>query len=180
MSQLKANTRRATRRLLCVATVALLAAVTLGEGTASAWQYSAASGSPGVVTRTPVISALDQQGLRFLGDTGPVVGRSPATNGTQNVTVVYSFQRWTGSGWVQHAQQMVYATLGSGQSTVRTPYMNMVPTSILGYSRVVIGIHWAVPGRNLGGSVIEPQQGDHRCVTRARYCSVGPGWIFIG
>lgn len=185
-------TRHTTARVL--ATLALTL-VTLATGVlttaapADAWMRIGQKGRPGkVVVGQPM--AIDEYDgyvmyLTWRSQRGPLVYRSPATRGPQNVLGSYVVQEWTPSfGWTNTTTQTTRVfRIPAGQSAVRLPELYRAPTTQRGYFRVAYVFAWsnARTGRSLGQTVALPNLStDHRCVTSFRACETGPGWIRTG
>lgn len=171
---------------------ALVATLVAGNaGTAQAWTYSLAQGSAGSVS-LPTINVSDT--YLYAGGTyvatltidstiGPLVYRSPATTGAQDVVAVYSLERWNGAAWTTQAQGTASARIGAGYGSVRMPRASFMPTSGKGIYRVTWAFAWKVPGAsaNLGGGVLTANStSDFACITPLRPCRVSAGYVQAG
>jgi hypothetical protein len=112
--------------------------------------------------------------------TGPVVYRSPATTGTQNIAVGYQLYRWNGSSWVLQNTRIYHRTLSAGYSWIQMPRPDFLPNSG-GYFRVVTGVSWAnSSGQNLGSKTLDyNQSGDYRCNTRFTSSCSSSDWVYL-
>ncbi len=176
------------RRVLVVLAAVVGMGVTL-VGTApaaSAWQYDASAGRPGAVTATAQVNVArlnvgGVQRITLFGNTGPTVSRSAGSAGAQDVSILYSVQRWTGSQWVQVTRQFNAVRIGSAVQRVTLPALYVIPTSGVGYYRVVEVFQWNVAGTSqvLGNTTIVPNYAsDHACLYRP--CATSPGYVWAG
>jgi hypothetical protein len=178
--------RRFVRRVVALVMPAVLA---LGFAGTAAPPASAVTwtnyGSNGVAYTYP--TAVGQYVTKFrngfsttmtgVSVPGMILGRSPASAGTQMVTYNIAVEQYYGGRWVQ------VATDGSG--TFKSPFSTAriaMPTYYIqlgqsGYYRVAVGISWFDANhRWLGGRVYYLNAAsDYRCSIAA--CQVGPGWI---
>lgn len=168
-----------TTRRLVTKTLALLALVfttlVVSPTAASAYEHTAIQGRPGAALPYQVLgthlqtpcggpyTGCFQPGLIIQGAT---VYRSPATTGTQYVTVRYLVQRWNpGFGWAAETSQDFSATMGAGYGSVRTQAWTVPTTG--GYKSVQYAITWRdAYGRLLGQSVVNFNGNDYGCATR--------------
>lgn len=182
------KTRRLASKVLALLAL-VVATVVLSPTSASAYQHSAVLGRPGSVLPYQVLgthlqaacggpyTSCFQPGLIIQGAT---VYRSPASTGTQYVTVRYLVQRWIpGFGWAVETQQDFAATMGAGYGSVRTQNWNVPTTS--GYKNVQYGITWRDPyGRVLGQSVVNFNGNDYACATRFTFqCTAYTGSVAV-
>lgn len=113
---------------------------------------------------------------------GPVVYRSSSSTGTQTITVLYTFERWNGSGWVRTAQKTATRYLYAGYSRVQMPRGDYTPNGN-GYFRVHTTIAWA----NSNDTVVfgmrnlqYDQVGDYSCNTNlTSKCNASNGWVYL-
>jgi hypothetical protein len=178
------------RSFLVTLSVTLIALVSAGD--AAAWKYGSTTGLRGQVTSTPQISVADCELrvsnipypiLTIQGNRGPIVTRSPATTGAQNVSVFYSIERWSGSAWGRITSASGTQTLAAGSNAVRLPYLYVQPTTGVGSVRVVMWFTWtdAASGRTLARTAVLPSRtGDFACVTPKRSCAAYSSYIRIG
>jgi hypothetical protein len=136
----------------------------------------------------PTISIADlymPSGYRqftLLGNTGPLVYRSPASASAQNVMAMYVVEQWDGYKWVISAKSGTFSgTIAAGQTAYRFPAPYIQPITSRGYFRVSFIFSWAVNGINLGTtSVVGSLTSDHVCVTTYRLCQSYPGYFRTG
>ena len=171
---------------------ALVATLVAGTaGTAQAWSYDLAQGSAGSVSLPRInvsdtylyVGGIAVATLTIDSTIGPLVYRSPATTGAQDVYAVYSLQRWNGSAWATQAQGTASARIGAGYGSVRMPRASFMPTSGKGYYRVAWAFAWKVPGAsaNLGSGVLNANStSDFACITPLRPCQVSAGYVRAG
>jgi hypothetical protein len=180
------------RRIVTVATaVAAFVTLTMQASPAHAWVYAGTAGRPGGVT-IPQVSMADMQvqtsygpvtTFTLMSDTGPTVGRSPATSGAQDVLAIYYVQWSSGGPWETVANPVVTARIPSGSASVRLPAVYIHPNSPKGYYRMAFGFTWNVAGTStsLGTSFVMPDRtSDHRCITPYRRCAVYAGYARVG
>jgi len=181
------------RRIVVLgAMVATLVAGTAGTaGTAQAWTYTYAGGSAGSVT-LPRINVRDTYlyaggmyvaTLTIDSTIGPLVYRSPATTGAQDVVAIYSLERWNGSAWTTQAQGQASGRITAGYTSVRLPRASFMPTSGKGIYRVAWAFAWKVPGASstLGTGILNANStSDFACITNLRPCQVSPGYVQAG
>lgn len=168
--------------------VALLFGSVVTAGPASAWRGEGVIGQPGGVTLPQVsVSDLGQvPTLTFHSDFGPIVQRSPAAGGAQNVVVNYLVQRRQGegwNGWVTVAHQNFVRQIGAGESQVQFPAVLIQPVTGSDLYRVSFDVHWATAGAPtyLGSQNFVPNSlTDHACVTRLRPCTVYAEYVDVG
>jgi hypothetical protein len=110
---------------------------------------------------------------------GPVVGRSPATSGAQNLVAIWQVQYWDGARWVQLVNKQLSFRINAGQSAIRLPQQAFILRQA-GYLRVNLAFAWGtLAGTQLGSKVVEMnQQGDYTCAT-SMPCQTGPGWVWL-
>lgn len=190
--------RTATRRTVLgigrriVVLGAMVATLVVGNaGTAQAWSYDYAQGSAGTVS-LPQVNVSDT--FLYIGGkyvatlvidsaTGPLVYRSPATTGAQDVAAVYSLERWNGSAWTIQANIQATGRIAAGVSALRLPRASFTLTSGKGYYRVLWAFVWKVPGAssNLGvGALTANSTSDFACITPLRPCQVSAGYVRAG
>lgn len=178
--------RRRTARLAAVI-FAIVAGLIASASPASAWQYAWSTGQPGAVTATAQVQVgkLSYFGLgprvTLFGETGPTVSRSPATTGAQDITILYSVQRWNGSQWVQVTYQLNRARMAAGVQQGRLPALYAQPSAGTGYYRVEERFTWTVAGTDtvLGTTAIVPNlASDHRCLYSP--CAATAGYVWAG
>ena len=168
----------------------LVVMVLLGSAPVSkarAWAYSAPTGRPGAVI-PPTISIADlymPSGLRqftLLGNTGPLVYRSPASTGAQNVGAMYVVEKWDGYKWVISARSgPLSGMIAAGQTAYRFAAPYIQPIASRGYFRVSFVFSWSANGVNLGTtSILGNLTSDHVCVTRYRLCQSYAGFFRTG
>jgi hypothetical protein len=181
-------TQRRTRRM--ITTVAMTALLLLGVGaqSASAWTFSGARGRIGSVTLPAVYvdDLLMPNGYReftLLSNNGPLVYRSPATNGFQTVRTRYAIEKFVNGAWYRVANSpLMTRTISSGQSAVRMQALYLQPGTARGYFRVT----WAFEWYNANGVlladtlVLSNQSSDHTCVTPYRWCASYAGYVRTG
>ena len=165
--------RQSLRALVLLATVL---ATLLGSTTAaSAFNHIGVSGRPGAVQPYKTQGTHLQVPCGAAGYYncfapglfvhGPVVYRSPATTGTQYVTVRYAVLRWSAGSWVQETARVFSGTIGAGQTSVKLPTWNVLTT--VGFKSTSFGITWSdAYGRALGTSVVVMNGNDYACNTR--------------
>lgn len=111
---------------------------------------------------------------------GPVVYRSPASTGTQTIAVLYTFERWNGSGWVQAAQKSATRSLQAGYSKIQMPRGDYTPNGN-GYFRVHTSIGWANSNDTVAFGqrhLFYTQVGDYSCNTNLpSKCNASNGWV---
>ncbi|MEV1066427.1 hypothetical protein [Streptomyces sp. NPDC050263] len=172
-------------------TTALLLGALAAAPPAAAWRLDATIGQPGAVT-LPQVSVSDigfpplPPTLTFDSAAGPVVQRSPAYAGAQNVVANYSVQRNTGNGadgWVTVTPRRdIVRQIGAGESQVRFPAVFIQPTTGSGNYRIVFEFHWATDMNGYLGSQswLPNEMSDHACVTTLRPCTVYAGYVEVG
>lgn len=174
------------------ALLAVLVALAMGALTpatpAAAWASGGGSGQAAPVT-LPQVSVADigfhpqPPTLTFTSTVGPVVRRSPATGGGQDVHVFYVVERWTGTSWATVTTQRHVGAIGAGQSEARFPAVFVQPTSGTGDYRVTFISRWFAAGT---GTALGDQKwvldkvADHVCVSTRRPCTSHPGYVDIG
>lgn len=179
--------RHATRILALLALV--VTALVMSPSTASAYQHTAVLGRPGAALpyqalgthfQVPCGGAYTncfQPGLIVQGAT---VYRSPATTGTQYVTVRYLVQRWIpGFGWSAETSRDFSHTMVAGSNAVRTQTWNVLTTG--GYKNVQYAITWRDGyGSVLGQSVVHLNGSDYGCSTRFTFqCTAYVGSVAV-
>lgn len=177
--------RRHRAAVLLVSIVTAAAALVVTVSPASAWQYSASGGRPGGVTApAPVNVSMLSTGfgsaLTFYSG-NPRVSRSPATTGAQDVTVVYSLQKWNGRQWVQVAAQQGRSRIPAGVQQAYVPHPYIQPISGRGYYRMAELFIWYVAGTSssLGARLMTPSvPSDHRCTYSL--CAAVAGYVSAG
>jgi hypothetical protein len=183
--------KRRARRIVTVAVASVVAFMTLATmaSPANAWVYGASLGRPGWVAPPQVsVADIDVQTssgpvttLTYMTDTGPAVGRSPASSGAQDVLGRYALEKWSGGQWSMVAYGTVRSRIPSGGTSVTLQRLYMQPQNVgVGYFRISIYVVWAVAGSGqaLGGtSAFSDRTSDHRCITRR--CEVGAGYVKI-
>jgi hypothetical protein len=192
--------RRPGRHVLGVALLTLVATAVLalsGGQSAGAWVYGASSGRPGAVVEISQVQLADiYSGSNTLGqypqatfmmNNGPLISRSPATTGNQDVYVVYLVQRWTNNQWATVATPAAGSRLPAGYSRVRLAPLNLAPNAAKGIYRVTLTVLWYVGGANtnvaspLGVTSVNPDRvSDMACITRVRPCQVSAGYLQYG
>lgn len=176
------------RRVVAVAALALaiVGGLITSAAPASAWQYGSSTGQPGAVTATAQVNVGKLSNGMWLqvtlfGNTGPTVSRSAATTGAQDVSILYSVQRWNGVQWTQVAQQMNTMRMATGVQQARLPALYVQPTAGTGYYRVVEAFQWNVAGTNtvLGTTTVWPSAtSDHVC--QYLPCAATVGYVWAG
>ena len=185
------RTARSVGRRIIVLGAMVATLVAGNAGTAQAWSYTAASGSAGSVT-LPRINVSDifvnyggtsAATLTIDSTTGPLVYRSPATTGAQDVFAIYQLEKWNGSAWASVAQSTKSGRIAAGYNAIRLPRVSFMPTSGKGYYRVAFAIGWKVPGAstNLGMGVLNANAtSDFACISPLRPCQVSAGFVQVG
>lgn len=169
--------------------VILLMAAMFAPRPAEAWYRAGKQGRPGSFT-APKPMAIDSYDglvmyLEWRTARGPLVYRSPATRGPQNVLGIYTVQEWTPSfGWTNTTSQTTQLyRIPRGVNAVRLPALDRAPQTTRGYFRVAYTIAWVNARTNaaLGTAVKLPNLAtDHRCITDRRPCATGEGFIRAG
>jgi hypothetical protein len=152
-----------------------------------AWSYSGYSGQVGTVI-VPTIKIDDQPFAGYTqfvlwSNTGPVVYRSPASQGIQNIQAVYRVEQWNGSAWqVVVTSPVLKGQILATQSGVQMVALYLQPTVARGYFRVTWAVVWSSStGTVLASTYIVPNLvGDHQCVTQIRLCKSYPGYFTTG
>jgi hypothetical protein len=168
----------------------LIGGALIAPDEAHAWYYATAGQRPGAVS-VPQVWAVDDGQYTTYGpyltirsNGGPVVYRSPATSGAQDVMGQYTIQYWNGSRWVNLTSQWTPAyRIPAGYRWVRLPALHRSPTTQRGHFRVVWSFAWvnANTGAALGRTAILPNTtADFRCYTTARPCQYSAHWIRTG
>lgn len=188
VSSLRARTalRRASRLIVGLLVGAIAAGGISAE--ASAWSRVALSGNPGTATVSNIyVGDLNVSGtthFTLYGDVNVVAYRAPGTTGVQTIGAQYFVQKLNSSNqWVGVAQSPAMSgVMNSNQSSVVfvPPYLQ--PSVARGYFRIVYVFVWTnANGATIASSAVVPNLvGDHRCVTRVRWCSSGAGWVRTG
>jgi len=171
------------RPLLATAICAFLIQV----GTASAFTYDGRSGSPGnVVTLYKVQgshwSTCPPYGCwtTWLTSPGPVLSRSRATSGAQQIIASYYIYRWYGR-WSHQTTATSRATLRRGYGRLQLPAISVFPSPAGSeHWSVYIVIRWYTGrGRWLGTRKLDMNHyGDYSCRTSFA-CEVGNGWVYV-
>ena len=157
--------------LLAIVLTALLASMS----SASAYVHTTVSGRPGAVQPYQTVGTHLQVNCGAPGYTncfapglsvhGPVVYRSPASTGTQYVTVRYTVFRWTGSGWAYETSRDFSGTINAGQTGAALQSWNVLTTS--GHKKTSFSIVWSdTYGRTLASSAVAMNGNDYACNTR--------------
>lgn len=170
--------------------LAAVLTVLLGSSsTASAYQHIGVSGRPGAAqayatqgTHLQVLCGARGYYNCFapgLFVQGPLVYRSPATTGAQNVHVRYGVHRWSAGSWVQENARDFSGTIGVGQSAVRLPTWNVLTT--VGHKRTIFSIVWTdAYGRTIATSAVVMNGNDYACNTRFTLrCDVYNGSVAV-
>ena len=120
--------------------------------------------------------------LRFITETGPIAYRSPAFSGAQEVHAMYLLEQWSGSGWVIVVRSdVLVGVIGAAQSGVAFVRADLRPTVARGYWRLRWVFGWYSSAGLVASALVTPDStGDHVCLTTARRCEVGPGWVATG
>jgi hypothetical protein len=187
------NMHRSTTLNLGARTVALLAIVLttflMSTPSASAYQHVAASGRPGSVRAYQTLGTHLQVNCGAYGYvncygpgltiSGPVVYRSPASTGTQYVTVRYTVLRWNGVAWVFETSRDFYSTIYTGQTGTALQTWDVHTTS--GYKRTTFSIVWTNPyGQILASSRVDMNGNDYACRTRFTFkCTAYNGSVAV-
>ncbi|MFB6823179.1 hypothetical protein ACFCXA_16520 [Streptomyces virginiae] len=130
------------------------------------------------------VSDLGQPPLLTFGSaTGAVAQRSPASAIAQDITGIYSLQRFSGGQWVPVWSKEYQGSFAPGQATVQFPAVSVAPTAGRGVYRFQFGFTWFASGTTtpLGSQlVISDSATDHQCVTPLRPCQAGSGSVQVG
>jgi hypothetical protein len=174
-----------TKRLLMTLTIALTTLLCVATASASAWTYSARSGSPGAVVAAPAAAFQDVNYQYAWGtSTRPLVTadtatvrRSPATRGAQDVLVRYALEGWDGSRWVEVMASTSHVRMYAQHTQARFGNLVLYPRALLGSYRVTQSFHWFVAGtsRKIGFSQIVPGANDALC--NIPRCSQYSGYV---
>ncbi len=156
------------------------------------WAESETQGQAGAVS-PPVVQVTDLgdvagviipglTALRFITETGPIAYRSPAFSGAQEVHAMYLLEQWSGSGWVIVVRSdVLVGVIGAAQNGVIFGRADLRPTVARGYWRVTWLFGWYSSTALVASALVTPDStGDHVCVTTARRCETGPGWVETG
>ncbi|MFE6905544.1 hypothetical protein [Streptomyces erythrochromogenes] len=172
-----------------LATTATLALASLSTATpAAAWGSESVIGQAGTVT-PPQVTVSDigfhpqPPTLTFNSSAGPLVKRSPAATGAQNVFAHYIVERWTGARWDAITMQQHVRRIDADQSETRFPALFIQPVAGTGNYRVVLTFHWFEAGQNasIGATKLVPDAvSDQMCVTPRRPCTSYAGYVTIG
>ena len=182
-----------TRHSLGARIVALLAIVLTAffasSPSASAFTHTGVSGRPGPVQPYQTLGTHFQVACGAPGYTncfapglkvqGPVVYRSPASAGTQYVTVRYSVYRWDGAAWYHETSRDFSGTIYTGQTGAALQTWDVLTTG--GLKRINFSVVWSNPyGQILASSVVNMNGNDYACSTRFTFkCTAYNGSIGV-
>lgn len=187
------TTNRSTTRTLGARIAALLAilltTLLLSSPSASAYTHTTVSGRPGPVRPYQTLGTHLQVNCGAPGYvdcfgpgltiSGPVVFRSPASTGTQYVTVRYNVYRWTGAAWVYETSRDFSSTIYAGQTGAAMHTWQVHTTS--GFKKTSFNVVWSnAYGQILATSVVAMNGNDYACSTRFTFkCTAYNGWVAV-
>ena len=108
-----------------------------------------------------------------------MVFRSPASTGTQYVTVRYTVHRWNGVAWVYETSRDFSGTIYKGQRGAALRTWQVHTTS--GYKKTSFSIVWSnAYGRILATSAVAMNGYDYACSTRFTFkCTAYNGSVAV-
>ena len=179
------NTVRRFLALTLATAAALLAMLALTPGTASAVQLYGAAQSPGSITAYKVsgswVNSCAATGAwcpkPAVTVPGPTIGRSPSSNGSQDLRAQFRVYRWNGSSWGYHTGVTRTYRIGADQSAIRLGNERFM-TGSNGYYYVEMSFTWLVattPTMIGQRSVTYNGAYDYSCSTNG--CQTGTGWV---
>lgn len=179
------NTVRRFLALTTAVLTAVLAMLVATGGSASAVQLYGAQQTPGSITPYKVVGAKVNT-CAATGSycpkpavtvPGPTIGRSAASNGTQDLQVQYRIYRWNGSTWGYHTGVNRTYRIQHDQSRIRLQDERFM-TGSNGHYYVEMSFTWQVattPTMIGQRSVAYNGAYDYSCGTSG--CQTGTGWV---
>jgi hypothetical protein len=175
-------------RVTVAALVFALASIFVTAQGAFAWSYGVGTGTRGNVS-LPTIYVGDLimpsgiTAFTLYGNTGPIVGRNPASTGDQTAGAKYFVEQFDGAKWVIVAQSpLLSGQIRAGQTGIQLPAPYLQPFAARGYFRFRWQFAWTTStGTALGSTdVVSNLVGDHVCVTKIRLCQPYAGYVRTG